>query len=139
MSATIATLMKRSERNNKQMIDWKIKFNALKDDLSGTSFDPLTEEKEHWKETSEEIIDSYKESVHLLTPRAIEKSWIKNLNKKGKIVPATVFMSCLTHTDTLWCLSILVTGGHPSAHMSTRVVADRGLVVGCGSRPACVI
>ena len=55
---------------------------------------------------------SYKESIHLLTPRAIEKSWIKNLNKKGKIVPATVVMLCLTHTNTLWCLSILVTGEH---------------------------
>ena len=54
----------------------------------------------------------YEESIHLLAPRAIEKSWINNLNKKGKIVPATVFMSCLTHTNTLWCLSILVTGGH---------------------------
>ena len=56
--------------------------------------------------------ESYKESIHLLTPREIEKSWIKNLNKKGKIVPATVLMSCLTHNNTLWCLSILVTGGH---------------------------
>ena len=56
--------------------------------------------------------DSYEESIHLLTPRAIEKSWINNLNKKGKIVPATFVMSCLTHTNNLWCLSILVTGGH---------------------------
>ena len=56
--------------------------------------------------------ESYKESIHSLTPRAIEKSWIKNLNKKGTIVPATVVMSCLTHTNNLWCLSILVTGGH---------------------------
>ena len=30
-SATIATLTKISESNKKQMIDWKIKFNALKD------------------------------------------------------------------------------------------------------------
>ena len=28
------------------------------------------------------------------------------------IVPATVVMSCLTHTNTLWCLSILVTARH---------------------------
>ena len=56
--------------------------------------------------------ESYEESINLLTPRAIEKSRIKNLNKKGKIVPATFFMSCLTHTNTLWCLYILVTGGH---------------------------
>ena len=56
--------------------------------------------------------ESYEESIHSLTPRAIEKSWIKNLNKKGTIVPATVVMSCLTHANTLWCLSILVTGGH---------------------------
>ena len=83
------------------MIDWKIKFNALKDDLSGTSFDPLTEEKEHWKENAEEMRESYEKSIHLLAPRANKKSWIKNLNKKGKIVPATVVMSCLTHTNTL--------------------------------------
>ena len=55
---------------------------------------------------------SYEESIHLLTPREIEKSWINNLNKKGKIVPATAVMSCLTNTNTVWCLSILVTGGH---------------------------
>ena len=94
------------------MIDWKVKFNALKDNLASTSVDALSEEIEHWKETAEEMRESYRESIHSLTPRAIEKSWIKNLNKKGTIVPATVFMSCLTHTNTLGCLSILVTGGH---------------------------
>ena len=56
--------------------------------------------------------ESYEDIINLLTPRAIEKSWINNLNKKGKIVPATFVMSCLTHTNTLWCLSILLTGGH---------------------------
>ena len=55
---------------------------------------------------------SYKEIIHSLTPQAIEKSCIKNLNKKVTIYPATVVMSCLTHNNTLWCLSILVTGGH---------------------------
>ena len=34
------------------------------------------------------------------------------MNKKFKIVPATFVMSCLTHANTLWCLSILVVGGH---------------------------
>ena len=48
-SATIATLTKRYESNKKQMIDWKIKFNALKDDLAITSVDALSEEIEHWK------------------------------------------------------------------------------------------
>ena len=110
--ATKATLTKISESNKNQMIYWKIKFNALKDDLASTSVDALSEEIEHWKETAEEMRESYKEIVHLLTLRAIEKSWIKNLNKKGNIVPATVVMSCLTHTNTLWCLSILVTSGH---------------------------
>ena len=38
-SATIATLTKRYESNKKQMIDWKIKFNALKNDLASTSID----------------------------------------------------------------------------------------------------
>ena len=94
------------------MIDWKIKFNALKNDLASTSIDALSEEIEHWIETAEEMRESYKESIHLLTPRAIEKSWINNLNKKGKIVPATVVMSCLAHNNTLWCPYILVTGGH---------------------------
>ena len=56
-SATIATLMKRSESNKKQMIDWKIKFNALKDDLASTSVVDLSEEIEHWKETAEEMIE----------------------------------------------------------------------------------
>ena len=32
-SATIATLKNISESNKKKMIDWKIKFNALKDDF----------------------------------------------------------------------------------------------------------
>ena len=94
------------------MIDWKIKFNALKEDLARTYVGALSEEIEHWKETAEEMIESYKEIIPLLTPRAIGKSWIENLNKKVKIVPATVVMSCLTHTNTLWCISILVTGGH---------------------------
>ena len=111
-SATISTLTKRYESNKKQRIDWKIKFNALKDDLDRTSVDALYEDIEHWKETAEEMRESYEESIHSFTPRAIEKSWVKNLNKKGKIVPATVIMSCLTHNNTLWCLSILVTGGH---------------------------
>ena len=64
------------------MIDWKIKFNALKDDFDSTSDDALSEDIEHWKETAEEIRDSYKESIHLLTQRAIGNSWINNLNKK---------------------------------------------------------
>ena len=118
-SATIATLTKRSESNKKQMIDWKIKFNDLKENLASTSVDALSEDIEHWKETAEEMRDSYEESIHSLTPQAIEKSWIKNLNKKGMIVPATVVMSCLTHTNTLWCLSILVTCGHMEWNTNT--------------------
>ena len=51
-SATIATLTERYESNKKQMIDWKIKFNALKDNLASTSVDTLSEEIEHWKETT---------------------------------------------------------------------------------------
>ena len=43
-SSTFATLTKRSESNKKQMIDWKIKFNALKDDLAITYVDALSEE-----------------------------------------------------------------------------------------------
>ena len=113
-STAIATLTKRSERKKNEMIEWKIKFNALKDDLVGTSVDvdALSEEIEEWKEYAEEMRESYEESIHLLTPRAIEKSWIKNLNKKGKIV--TLFLLCcvLTHTNTLLCQSIFVTGGH---------------------------
>ena len=73
-SATIATLTKRSESNKKQMIDWKIKFNALKYYLASTSVDALSEEIERWKETAEEIRDAYKEIIRLLTPRAIDKS-----------------------------------------------------------------
>ena len=100
-SATISTLTNRYESKKKQMIDWKIKFNALKDNLASTSVDALSENIEHWKETEEEMRESYEESIHSLTPRAIEKSWINNLDKKGKIVTATVFMSCFTHTNTL--------------------------------------
>ena len=48
-SATISTLIKRSDSNKKQMIDWKIKFNALKDNLASTSVDALSEDIEHWK------------------------------------------------------------------------------------------
>ena len=43
-SATISTLTKRSKINKKQMIDCKIKFNALKDYLVSTSIDALSEE-----------------------------------------------------------------------------------------------
>ena len=59
-SATISTLTKRYESNRNQMIDWKIKFNALKDDLYSTSVDALSEEIEHWKENAEEMRYSYK-------------------------------------------------------------------------------
>ena len=52
-SATIATLTKRYDSNKKQMIDWKIKFNALKEYLASTSVDALSEEIEHWKETAD--------------------------------------------------------------------------------------
>ena len=54
-SATISTLTKRYESNKKQMIDWKIKFNASKDNLASTSVDALSEEIEHWEETTEEM------------------------------------------------------------------------------------
>ena len=81
-SATISTLTKRYESNKKQMIDWKIKFNALKENFASTPVDALSEEIEHWKENAEKMRESYEESIHLLTPRAIEKSWIKNLNKE---------------------------------------------------------
>ena len=58
-SATISTLTKRYESNKKKMIEWKIKFNALKDDLASTSVDDLYEEIKHWKETAEEMRESY--------------------------------------------------------------------------------
>ena len=58
-SATISTFPKRYESNKKQMIYWKIKFNALKDNLASTSVDDLSEEIEHWKETAEEMRESY--------------------------------------------------------------------------------
>ena len=51
-SATISTLTKRYEINKKQMIDWKIKLNTLKDDLASSYVDALSEEIEHWKETA---------------------------------------------------------------------------------------
>ena len=51
-SATISTLSKIYEINKKQMIDWKIKSNALKYNLDSTSVDYLSEEIEHWKETA---------------------------------------------------------------------------------------
>ena len=46
--------------------------------------------------------ESYEESIHSLTPRAIEKSWIKNLNKKGTIVPATVTKMDRHHKLLVW-------------------------------------
>ena len=80
--------------------------------------------------------ESYKESIHLLTPRAIEKSRIMNLNKKGKIVPATVFMLCLTHTNNLWYPSILVTGGH----MEWNTNSDKLIINWLANRtpPSCI-
>ena len=60
-------MTKRYESNKKQMIDWKIKFNALKDNLASTSVDDLSKEIEQWKETAEEMRESYEESIHSLT------------------------------------------------------------------------
>ena len=60
--------------------------------MTSTSVDALSEDIEHWKETAEEMRESYEESIHLLTPRAIEKSWIKNLNKKVRLLP--LLLSC---------------------------------------------
>ena len=48
-SATITTLTNISESNKKKIIYWKIRFNALKDDLASTSVDALSEEIEHCK------------------------------------------------------------------------------------------
>ena len=42
--ATIATLMKRSESNKRQIIDQKIKLNALKENLASTYAYALSEE-----------------------------------------------------------------------------------------------
>ena len=57
-SATISTLKKIYEINKKQMIDWKIKFNALKEILASTSVHALSEEIKHLKETAEEMKES---------------------------------------------------------------------------------
>ena len=108
----------------------------MKDNLASTSVDALSEEIEHWKETAEEMRESYEESIHSLTQQAIEKSWIKNLNKKGTFGPGAVVMSCLTHTNTLWCLSILVTGGHMEWNTNT----DK-LIINCLTNrtpPSCI-
>ena len=118
------------------MIDWKIKSNTLKEYLDSTSVDALSEDIEHWKYTAEEMIEAYEESIHLLTPQAIEKFWINNLNKKVKIVHATFFMWCLTHTNTLWCLFILVTGGH----MEWNTNSDKLIINWLANRtpPSCI-
>ena len=74
------------------MIDWKIKLNALKANLASTSVDALSEEIEQWKENAEEMRESYEEINYSLTPRAIEKPWIKNMNKKVRLFP--LLLSC---------------------------------------------
>ena len=81
----------------------------MKDDLAedkdvndGLSEDVarLTEEVEEWKQTADDLREEcnqmrgdYEETIHSLTPEPIEKSWVKNMDVKGKsFIKASIYL-----------------------------------------------
>ena len=84
------------------MMLWKAKHNEFKDELRneaqknelaseyikilGENVEILHEQVEQWNDTVKEIRQYYEETVHLLIPETFEKKWVKNIEKKGKLV-----------------------------------------------------
>ena len=46
----------------------------------------LHEEVEKWNDTVNKMRKDYEETIHSLIPENFEKKWVKNLEKKGKLV-----------------------------------------------------
>ena len=93
-STAIATLTKRSEKKNNEMRDWKIKFNALKDELAAQKdtsdcmsdeIAVLSDEIDQWYDITGEMQEHYEEAIHSLTPETFGKHWVKNIGKKGTV------------------------------------------------------
>ena len=46
----------------------------------------LYEEVDQWNDTVNEMGQDNEETIHLIMPEKFEKKWVKNLEKKGKLV-----------------------------------------------------
>ena len=100
-STIIQTLNERIASTKHKMTDWKNKHDALKDELASQSVDVLdedidvwSEDVEQWVETLDDMREQYEETIHSLMPVVIEKTWVKNINKRGKFVTQNMFIVC---------------------------------------------
>ena len=70
-----------------------MKHDLLKDELASLSRVPcemladmicLQEEVDEWKSTAEDMRQDYEDTIYSVTPNAIGKHWVKNVDKKGE-------------------------------------------------------
>ena len=85
-----------------EMMLWKAKHDDLKDklinealknelaseyiEILGENFAILHEEVEQWNDTVKKMRQYYENTIHQLMPEIFEKKWVKNIEKKGKLV-----------------------------------------------------
>ena len=106
----------RSSCTKKKLTEWKSTHDALKDKLAedkdvndGLLEDVarLTEEVEEWKQTADDLREEYNqmrgdygETIHSLTPEPIQKSWVKNMDVKGKsFIMASIYIQVCVHVN----------------------------------------
>ena len=54
--------------------------------LLGDNVSILHKEVEQWNDTVNKMRQDYNETIHSLIPETFEKRWVKNIEKKGKLV-----------------------------------------------------
>ena len=71
----------------------ELRNGALKNELAsesikilGENVAILHEEVDQWNDTVKEIGQDNKETIHLIMPEIFEKKWVKNIERKGKLV-----------------------------------------------------
>ena len=74
-------------------LKYELRNKAVKNELEseyikilGENFAILHEEVEQWNDTVNKMIQDEEETVHSLMPETFEKKWVKNIEKKGKLV-----------------------------------------------------
>ena len=55
-------------------------------EILGENFAILNEEFEKCNDTVNKMIQDYEETIQLLMTETVEKKWVKNIDKKGKLV-----------------------------------------------------
>ena len=72
----------------------------------------LHEQVEQWNDTVNEMRQDYKETIHSLIPETFEKKWVKNIEKKGKLVRWKYFSLLALGTSFKLFIYIDTSGGY---------------------------